>query len=132
MEYVPYLAIVIAYSQIYLPRQVVTLEMRKLAGGYNNRDPRGQQQQLDGLGRRALGAHHNGFEAFAPFAIAVLACAQRGVRVELVAWLAIGFVVARFVYIALYLADRALPRSIVWGVGMAATSVLMIAAVVGR
>jgi uncharacterized MAPEG superfamily protein len=128
VHYVPYIAICIACAQIYLPRQIVSHEAKKLAGGYDNHDPRGQQQKLEGLGKRALGAHHNGFEAFAPFAIGVLACAQRGVRVELVAWIAIAFVVARSAYIAAYLADNAKLRSMLWGVGMTATAALLISA----
>jgi uncharacterized MAPEG superfamily protein len=131
MHYVPYVAILIAFMQIHLPRQIVSNEMKKLAGGYDNRDPRGQQHKLDGIGKRALGAHQNGFESFAPFAVAVLACAQRSVRVELVGWLAIAFVAVRTIFIVAYLADRSTLRSAMWGLGMAATSALMIAAIVG-
>jgi uncharacterized MAPEG superfamily protein len=130
VSYVPYVAILIAFALVHLPRQLVSLEMRKLAGGYDNRDPRGQQQHLEGLGKRALGAHHNGFEAFAPFAVAILMCAQRGVNIDLVGWLAIGFVVVRTAYVAAYLADLSTLRSLLWALGMAATIALMIAAVV--
>jgi uncharacterized MAPEG superfamily protein len=131
VHYVPYVAILIAFLQIHLPRQIVSTEMKKLDGGYDNRDPRGQQQRLDGVGKRALAAHHNGFESFAPFAVGVLACAQRGVHVELVGWIAIAFVAVRTVYIVGYLADKHLLRSATWGLGMAATGALMIAAIVG-
>jgi uncharacterized MAPEG superfamily protein len=129
--YVPYAAILIAFVQIHLPRQVVSWEMKKLEGGYDNRDPRGQQQKLVGRGKRALNAHENGFESFAPFAVAILACAQRGVRVELVGWLAIAFVTVRTVYIAGYLADKSNLRSAMWVLGMLATGALMVAAIVG-
>ena len=131
MRYVPYIAILIAFLQVHLPRQVVSNEMKKLPGGYDNNDPRGQQQKLDGRGRRALGAHMNGFEAFAPFALGVLAAVQRGVRVELVGAIAIAFVAARSIYVGAYIADRASLRSAMWGFGMAATGALMVLAIAG-
>jgi uncharacterized MAPEG superfamily protein len=130
MAHVPYIALLAAFALIYVPRLVVTREMLKQPGGYDNRDPRGQQQKLEGVGRRAVAAHMNSFEAFAPFAVAVLAAAQRGVRVELAAWIAIAFVVARAVYVAAYLADKSKLRSTMWGFGVAATTALMFAAVI--
>lgn len=132
MEYVPYIAIFYAYVLVYAPRQVAGREMKKLEGGYNNRDPRAQQTQLDGLGRRAIAAHHNSFEAFAPFAVAVLACVQRGVKLELIVACAAVFAVARTAYIAAYLADKAKLRSALWAIGILSTAALMILAIVGR
>jgi len=131
VSYVPYIAILLAFLQIHIPRQIVGGEMKKLAGGYDNRDPRGQQGQLAGRGKRALAAHQNGFEAFAPFAVAVLACVQRGVRPDLVGWLAIGFIAVRTVYLVAYLGDRPSLRSAMWGGGMLATMALMGAAIAG-
>lgn len=131
MQYVPYVAILAAFVLIHVPRIVVGREMKKQAGGYDNREPRAQQAQLAGLGRRALAAHHNSFEAFAPFAVGVLMAAQRGVGLNLVAGLCIAFVVARAIYVAAYLADNHLLRSGVWTIGMVATAALMIAAIVG-
>jgi uncharacterized MAPEG superfamily protein len=131
MLHVPYIAIIAAFALIYLPRQIVTLEMRKQAGGYDNNDPRGQQARLDGLGRRALAAHHNGFEAFAPFAAAVLVAMQRGVKVDTVAYLAIAFVIVRTLYMVFYLADRPSLRSGMWALGMGAITALMVLAAIG-
>jgi len=132
MEYVPYLAILVAFVFVYLPRQIVGLEMRKLEGGYDNRDPRGQQAKLDGRGRRALAAHQNSFEAFAPFAVGVLAAIQRGGDIQLIAYLSLAFVAARAVYISAYLADKATLRSSAWAIGILATTALMIVAIAGR
>lgn len=131
MQYVPYIAIAVAYALIYLPRQFVSFEMKKLAGGYDNRDPRGQQAQLEGPGKRALAAHQNSIEAFAPFAAGVIVAIQRAVKLEVIAALAIAFVVARLGYIFAYMADRARMRSNLWGLGVAATGALMILAIVG-
>jgi uncharacterized MAPEG superfamily protein len=131
MEYLPYIAITAAFALIYLPRMVVSREMKKLAGGYDNKQPRHQQAQLEGLGRRALGAHLNGFEAFAPFAAGVLAAVQRGVKIEIVAGLATAFVVVRGAYVMFYLGDRAGPRSLMWGLGMTCSGGLMLFAILG-
>lgn len=132
MEYMPYISIFYAYVLVYAPRQVVTLEMRKLQGGYNNREPRAQQAMLEGRGKRALAAHNNSFEAFAPFAVGVLAAVQRGVKLELIVACAAVFAIARTGYIAAYLADKAKLRSGLWTVGILATATLMILAIVGR
>ena len=131
MLHVPYIAILVAFVLIYLPRQVVGLEMKKQAGGYDNNDPRAQQARLEGLGRRALGAHMNAFEAFAPFAAAVLVAMQRGVSVNTVAYISIAFVVVRTLYMVFYLADKATLRSSMWALGIAGIAALMVLAAIG-
>jgi uncharacterized MAPEG superfamily protein len=131
MTWIPYAALLTAFALIYAPRVVVAREMAKLAGGYDNHDIRGQQTQLTGLGKRALGAHNNGFEAFAPFAAGVLAAAQRGVAVNLVAGLAVAFIVLRVVYIAMYLGDRAALRTTIWTLGMLCSAALLALALRG-
>lgn len=131
MIYVPYLAIIAAFALVHVPRIVVGREMHKQEGGYNNRDPRAQQARLEGLGRRALAAHNNGFEAFAPFVAGVLAAIQRGVRKEIVVGLCVAFVVVRSIYVAAYLADKSNARSGMWTLGVLATAGLMIFAVIG-
>jgi uncharacterized MAPEG superfamily protein len=131
MLHVPYIAILAAFALIYLPRQVVSAEMKKLEGGYDNSDPRAQQARLEGLGRRAMGAHNNAFEAFAPFAAGVLVAMQRGVNVHTVAYISIGFVVVRTLYMVFYLADKATLRSSMWGLGVGAIGALMVLAAIG-
>ncbi len=132
MTAVPYIAILFAWALIYVPRFVVSRAMKKLDGGYDNHDPRGQQRELTGIGQRALAAHHNGFEAFAPFAVAVFAALSRGIDLRTVSGLAIGFVVVRVIFLAAYLDDRPRLRSGMWALGMAATGALMIFAVIGH
>ena len=132
MEYVPYIAIVFAYALIYAPRQVVGLEMKKLEGGYNNNDPRAQQAQLAGRGKRALAAHHNAIEAFPPFAVGVLASIQRGFKLEIIVACAAVFMIARLGYMLAYLADKATLRSTLWSFGVLATTVLMVGAIIGH
>jgi uncharacterized MAPEG superfamily protein len=131
MEYVPYIAIACAYALIYLPRYIVGGEMKKLEGGYNNSDPRSQQALLEGRGKRALGAHNNGFEAFGPFGVAILAAVQRGANLKVIDACAVAFVVVRTIYVFAYVGDRPSVRSAVWSLGIAATGLLMILAIVG-
>ena len=131
MDYVPYIALMLAFGLVHLPRIVVGREMKKLDGGYNNRDPRSQQTKLEGRGRRALSAHHNSFEAFTPFAVGVLAAIQRDANVHAIAYLSAGFVVARALYLYAYLEDRPKFRSTMWSLGITATGVLMILAIAG-
>ncbi len=134
MHYVPYLAILAAYALIFVPRLgPVARAMTAQPGGYDNSDPRGQQAKLDGAGRRALGAHQNALEAFAPFAAGVLAAVQRVShhRIDLVAYVCIAFVVVRSIYVYAYIADKPTLRSSVWSVGVAATTALMVFALLG-
>ncbi|MBV8760878.1 MAG: MAPEG family protein [Deltaproteobacteria bacterium] len=131
MIYVPYCAILAAFLLIYIPRQVVSAEMKKQEGGYNNNEPRVQQARLEGLGRRAMGAHNNAFEAFAPFAAGVLAAMQRSPQRTVIVATCIAFVVARTIYMVAYLADRANLRSGMWGLGMLAIATLMTLAIIG-
>jgi uncharacterized MAPEG superfamily protein len=107
--------------------------MQALPGGYDNADPRAQQQQLTGAGKRALNAHHNAIEAFPPFAAGVLACTQRvpaGWSCA-VAAICIAFVVVRTIYVIAYINDKPNARSGMWGLGVLATTTLMILAVIG-
>jgi uncharacterized MAPEG superfamily protein len=86
------------------------------AGGrdFDNRAPRAMLAKLDGWRARANWAQANGFEAFPPFAAAVIIahlCAVPQARIDL---LALGFVGLRIVYGVLYIANLATLRSIVW------------------
>lgn len=133
MQHVPYICLLYAFVLIYAPRVgPVNAEQAKLPGGYDNHDPRGQQQQLTGLGKRALGAHMNGFEAFAPFAIALLVAAGASSHFNLVCYIGIAFCAVRTIYLIAYLGDKATLRSGMWGLGMLATSALFVLAVIGR
>ena len=105
----------------YVVKVPVAIAMGRQKGGYDNRNPREQQARLEGWGRRAVAAHANGFEAFAPFAAAVLAAHVTHAPLASVNALAITFVIARVAYAALYIANVATLRSLVWGVGFFAT-----------
>ena len=88
------------------------------SGGVDNNAPRPFLESLTGWRRRAEWAHRNHFEAFPFFAAAVfvaeLAHAPQA-RIDLLAGI---FVVLRVVYTALYIADKATLRSIVWALAL--------------
>ena len=108
----------------------LALAMNREKGGYDNRNPRAQQARLSGYGARALAAHQNMVEAFPLFAAGLLAALWAGADGAWLHGLALAFLIARVAYTLLYLADRALLRSLVWSVGFGASIGLMIAAVV--
>ncbi len=120
--------VVAAWAVVYSSKLPVAVAMQR-AGGYDNHHPRAQQAALEGFGARAVAAHLNGFETFAPFAAAVLAAHVLGARAALVDTLAVLFVVSRVAYVACYLADLATLRSAVWMVGFALTLGLFLAPV---
>ena len=93
-------------------------------GGFDNHHPRQWLAKLEGWQARANAAQQNSFEALPIFIAGVLiAEALRGPQ-ERIDFLAMLFVAARIVYIGAYVTDRAGLRSLVWGVGLAASIAL--------
>jgi uncharacterized MAPEG superfamily protein len=93
---------------------------------FDNRNPREFQAHLSGAALRAHWAHLNSFEAFAPFAAAVLVAQQVGAAQSRIDQLAIAFVVLRLVYGVCYIADMATLRSLIWAGAMACTVALFV------
>lgn len=118
---IAYSAVFVAFLQIYATRPFVARAQAKTAEGFDNRLPRDQQTHLDDFGKRALAAHNNSFEAFAPFAASVIIAVSTSYRTRapLIDGLAMAFVVLRALYIALYLGDVPGARSVVWTLGLA-------------
>ncbi len=97
---------------------------------YDNRDPRGWLTKQDNpRAHRANSAQLNAFEAFAPFAAAVLMAQFAGVDPQRVTWLAIAFVIFRIFHGVLYIADLARWRSLAWAGGYACVVALMVQAI---
>lgn len=117
--------IFIAWIHVYLCKLPVAVAMQQ-AGGYDNHNPRDQQAGLAGWGKRALAAHQNGFEGFAPFAVAVLVAHIGGGPAAWLDGLAAAFVISRFAYLACYMVDLATLRSLVWTVGWFCTFALFL------
>lgn len=114
------IAAVIPYLSIFIAKAGAT--------GFDNRRPREWYEQASGYRQRAVWAQANSFEIFPLFAAAViiahLAAADQG-------WidsLAIAFLLSRVAYLACYLADLHLLRSLVWTVGFACCVALFIVA----
>jgi len=128
---VPYICLCLAVVLIYGPRFLGFGAQLRQPEGLDNAYPRAQQARLTGLGARAQSAHMNGFEAFGPFAVGVLACEARGVDAGRIAWLSIAFVVFRSIYIGLYLGNVPTARTVVWALGLGAASALLVLAALG-
>ena len=88
--------------------------LAKTSAGYDNRAPRRWLEGVEGWRRRAHWAQLNSFEAFPPFAAAVIIAHQAGARGAATDALAAAFVVLRLGYGMLYVADRPAARSLVW------------------
>lgn len=91
-----------------------------------NQAPRRYAEGLNGPRQRAYWAHQNGFEAFPPFAAAVIIAVMAGVDRSTVDALALTFVGARLAYGLLYIADLDKLRSAAWMVGMACICALFV------
>ena len=98
----------------------LTIALAKSAGGIDNRAPRPSLESLSGWRQRADWAHRNHFEAFPAFAAAVFVAELTHAPAEPVDQLAGIFVLLRVIYTALYVADQAILRSIVWSLGLIA------------
>jgi uncharacterized MAPEG superfamily protein len=91
----------------------------KAQPAYDNSKPRDYLARLEGWRARANWAHQNHFEAFAPFAAAVILAELAHAPQGRITMLAVAFVLIRLVYTALYLANAASLRSVVWMAGLA-------------
>lgn len=98
------------------------------AKSYNNHDPRAWMAQQSGFRARANAAQANSFEAFPFFAVGVVLALLTGVDPTVVDLLAVLFVAARVAYVACYVADKALFRSLFWLVGYISVITLFILA----
>lgn len=99
----------------------------KSAPGYDNRDPRAWLAAREGVHARAHAAQLNGFEAFPPFAAAVLVAQGYGDAAQgTIDALAVAWVGLRIAYGIAYLTDRALLRSLLWVAGTAVVVALFV------
>lgn len=118
-------ALFVALLLPILAKAPLVIAMSKQPGGYDNRHPRAQQQNLKGFGARANAAHYNSFEALLFFAPAVLASVALGQVDTLTVTLAWVFVVSRVVYLVMYWANLSSLRSLVWLVGILCSFIML-------
>jgi uncharacterized MAPEG superfamily protein len=97
----------------------LTVAPAKVKPDFDNRRPRDWEDRQDGWRKRLYWAHLNGFEAFAPFAAAVVIAHLAQAPQNRIDALAAVFVIARIAYGFCYYADLATLRSLVWTVGFA-------------
>ncbi|HSR65319.1 MAG TPA: MAPEG family protein [Xanthomonadaceae bacterium] len=96
---------------------------------YDNRNPRAWQARQDNpRSQRAYAAQLNGFEAFAPFAAAVLMAQAAGIDPARIGQLAVAFVVLRVLHGLFYVLGIAALRSLSWAGGIAVVVWLMLLA----
>ena len=106
---------------------MATVAMAKVAsnklprgeGRYNNKHPRAWAEGLTGWKARANAAQMNGFEILPLFIAGVILAQQAQADQGRIDLLAMAFIGSRLIYIALYLANAHLLRSLVWMVGVA-------------
>jgi uncharacterized MAPEG superfamily protein len=99
-------------AAIFLP--FVLAGMAKSERGFDNRQPRKWLAERGGWRLRANWAQQNQFEAFPPFAAGVIIAHLTAAPQGWVNALALAWLLLRVLYAALYVADRASARSLVW------------------
>jgi uncharacterized MAPEG superfamily protein len=108
---------------MFLPYAAVVLAK---SGGVDNHAPRATLATLTGWRQRADWAHRNHFEAFAPFAVAVIIAELAQVpqtKIDIAAGI---FIVLRVVYTGLYIADLATLRTIAWSLAFVCVLALFV------
>lgn len=95
-----------------------TFKVARRDGGYDNHNPRAWLAVQTDWRARANAAQANSFEALPFFIGAVIIAHQLHAPQTLLDTLAFLFVVTRLVYIFMYVADMATPRSVAWMVGL--------------
>lgn len=86
--------------------------------GFDNARPREWLARQEGWRARANAAQQNSWEALAIFTAAVLSAQVAAAPQARVDLLALTFVLARMLYIFLYVTDRPTGRSLVWVTGL--------------
>lgn len=101
--------------------------LAKTARGFDNHAPRVWLATLTGWQARAHAAQQNSFEAFPLFAAAVvIAHLTHAPQASVDTW-ALVFIGARLAYLAVYIADLAMLRTLVWMVGIVAIIKIFVA-----
>lgn len=105
-----------------------TVAVAKSKSDFDNAAPRDWLAKQEGFRKRALWAHQNAFEAFPPFAAAVIIAQTGKASQSWIDLLAIVFILARVAYSAFYILDKPTLRSMVWTVGFGCVVGLFIVA----
>jgi uncharacterized MAPEG superfamily protein len=95
------------------------------AGRYNNKRPREWTAALSGWQQRCNGAQSNGFEALPLFIAAVILAQQAHADQGRIDTLALTFIALRVAYIAAYVANQDVLRTLFWIAAVASNIVLL-------
>jgi uncharacterized MAPEG superfamily protein len=87
------------------------------ASAYDNAAPRDWAARQDDWRARAIAAHQNHFEAFAPFAASVVVATLGGANPAVIDALAGSFIGLRVLYTLAYVKGAATLRSALWSLG---------------
>lgn len=109
-----------------LPMACASLAKGGSFKGRDNHDPRAWLAAQSGWRARANAAQANSFEALPFFIGAVIIAHQLGASQGWLDLLAGTFIVLRLAFIALYLGDKPLLRSLVWGLGLLANIAILL------
>ena len=105
----------------------LTVGGAKAQPAYDNSKPRDSLATLAGWRARANWAHQNHFEAFAPFATAVILAEIAHASQSRIDALAVAFVVVRLLFVVAYLGNRSTLRTLLWNLGFAINAALFFA-----
>ncbi len=102
--------------------------LAKTSRGYDNHQPRAYLEATTGWRKRAHWVQLNSYEAFAPFAAAVIVNRVVLGPNAMADTIALTFIALRIIYGLLYLADLAVLRSIAWFAACACSIALFVLA----
>jgi uncharacterized MAPEG superfamily protein len=120
-------SIALAAALIYLPYLLVAFGRFQV--GFDMGAPRASFDKLPDYAKRANWAHQNSIETFPPYAAAALMAYVTQQNTGAVAHWALAFVAARFLFSVFYIINFPIGRSLMFGIGSAATISLMIASI---
>lgn len=98
------------------------------ADGYDNHKPRVFLAELRGRSQRANWAQTNAYEAFPPYAAAVIIASAVGATPWILDVIAGVFLFCRVLHGVFYIQDKAMARSLVWTAGFFCVIALFLAA----
>ncbi|GAB3756968.1 MAPEG family protein [Ramlibacter monticola] len=113
------IAVLLPYACSYLAK-FRDFGKPRVAGGYDNSDPRGWLARQAGWKARADAAQGNSFEALPFFIGAVIIAHQVGAPQTRLDILAVLFVTLRIIYIVMYVAGFPTARSAIWALAFLA------------
>ena len=110
---------------MFLP--IIWVGVAKVNGrNYDNNKPREWLERQQGIGQRANWAQQNSYEAFPPFAAAVIVAHLTGTPQMTIDVLAGVFILVRIAHGCFYIADMAMLRSVSWVTGFLLTIALFL------